>query len=63
MEQLCQTGTKQDNIHLTAILTENGETLRPKFKLIRQAHMAVKEFIGVLGRAALEAVLQLSAQD
>jgi hypothetical protein len=63
VEQVYQIATKKDNAELTAFLTENGQALLPMVELIQQAQMAVEDFIGVLGRAALEAVLQLWAEQ
>jgi transposase-like protein len=46
---------------LLEFLTQHGQQLLPFVELIADARMAVDEFIDVLGRASLEAVLQLSA--
>ena len=46
---------------LQEFLTQQGQQLLPFVELIADAQMAVDEFIDVLGRASLEAVLQLSA--
>jgi len=42
-------------------LVQNGQALLPMVELIEHAQVAVDEFIEVLGRASLEAVLELSA--
>ena len=42
-------------------LTQHGQQLLPFVELIADARLAVDEFIDVLGRASLEAVLELSA--
>jgi len=46
---------------LSDYLSRNGQALLPTIELVEQGQMVVEEFIGVLGRAALEAVLELSA--
>ncbi|HDP89246.1 MAG TPA: IS256 family transposase [Thioalkalivibrio sp.] len=61
MEQVYQIVERRDSRQLAAWLSENGQTLLPMVELIEQGQMVVDEFIGVLGRAALEAVLELSA--
>ena len=48
---------------MTDYLAQHGQMLLPMVELIEQAQLAVDEFIDVLGRAALEAVLQLSAEQ
>jgi hypothetical protein len=48
---------------LSRYLSENGQLLLPMVELIEQAQMVVDEFIDLLGTAALEAVLELSAQQ
>ncbi len=39
----------------------NGQALLPMIELIQQSRMAINELIDVMGRASIEAVLQLSA--
>jgi len=56
--QIAETG---DRKALTEFLVREGPGLLPFVELIADARMAVDEFIDVLGRASLEAVLQLSA--
>jgi transposase-like protein len=51
----------RDRKALTEFLVREGQGLLPFVELIADARMAVDEFIDVLGRASLEAVLQLSA--
>jgi transposase-like protein len=48
---------------LAEFLTRNGQLLLPMVELIQQSRMAVDELIDVLGRASIEAVLQLSARQ
>ena len=44
-------------------LAKNGQALLPMMELIEQSQLAVDEVIDVLGRAAIEAVLRLSAEQ
>ncbi len=48
---------------LTEHLAANGQLLLPMVDLIEQSRLAVDELIDVLGRATVEAVLQLSATN
>lgn len=61
MKQVYQIAQQKDNRALTKYLAQHGQMLLPMVELIEQAQLAVDEFIDVLGRAALEAVLELSA--
>ena len=53
---------RDDSQSLAEYLTENGQILLPTVELIEGSRMAIDELIDVLGRASIEAVLQLSAQ-
>jgi putative transposase len=46
---------------LTEFLVHNGQALLPMLELIQESRMAVDELIDVVGRASIEAVLELSA--
>ena len=46
---------------LTDFLVRNGQALLPMMELIEQSRMAIDELIDMMGRASIEAVLQLSA--
>ena len=46
---------------LTEFLVHNGQALLPMLELIQESRMAVDELIDVMGRASIEAVLELSA--
>jgi putative transposase len=46
---------------LTEFLVGNGQALLPMMELIEQSRMALDDLIDVMGRASIEAVLQLSA--
>ena len=63
MKRVYQIAERKDNRALTEYLAQHGQMLLPMVELIEQAQLAVDEFIDVLGRAALEAVLQLSAEQ
>ena len=54
---------KNDSRKLTEFLCQEGQLLLPMVELITQAEMAVDKVIEVTGRAAIEAVLTLSAQE
>ncbi len=62
MERPYHTIHKKDTQALAHFLTENGQVLLPMVELIEQSKLAVDELIDVLGRASIEAVLQLSAE-
>jgi transposase-like protein len=48
---------------LAAFLVRNGQALLPMLELVEQSRMAIDELIDVMGRASIEAVLGLSAQQ
>jgi len=48
---------------LAEFLVRNGQALLPMLDLIEQSRMAIDELIDVMGRASIEAVLQLSAEQ
>ena len=48
---------------LTEFLVHNGQALLPMLELIEHSRMAVDERIEVMGRASIEAVLELSARQ
>ncbi|MFQ5696472.1 MAG: IS256 family transposase [Terriglobia bacterium] len=62
MQRRYHTIRKNDTRALAHFLTQNGQALLPMVELIEQSQLAVDELIDVLGRASIEAVLQLSAQ-
>ncbi len=53
----------RDREGLTNFLAKNGQALLPMMELIEQSQMAVDEVIDVLGRATIETVLRLSAEQ
>jgi len=54
--------SKTDRRKLTDFLSQQGQLLLPALEIITQSRAAVDELIDVTGRAAIEAVLNLSAQ-
>ena len=52
---------RKDSQGFARYLAQNGQVLLPLVELVETSHMAVYELIEVLGRASIEAVLQLSA--
>lgn len=48
---------------LAEFLVRNGQALLPMLELIEDSRLAVDELIDVMGRASVEAVLELSAQQ
>lgn len=54
--------SRSDSRSLAEYLTENGQILLPMVELIEGSRMAIDELIDVLGRASIEAVLELSAR-
>jgi putative transposase len=58
-----QIADKNDSRKLAQFLAHDGQGLLPMVELLCHAEMAVDELIDVAGRAAIEAVLTLSAQQ
>jgi transposase-like protein len=58
-----QIAKKNDSRKLAEFLSQDGQGLLPMVELLCQAEMAVDELIDVAGRATIEAVLTLSAQQ
>ena len=66
MKKSYHTVGKQGKINeqqLTSFLVKNGQGLLPMVDLIEQCQLACDELIDVTGRAAIQAVLQLSAME
>jgi putative transposase len=59
VSKLGQTNARE----LTEFLSRNGQVLLPMVDLIEQSRLAVDELIDVAGRATIETVLQLSAEQ
>ena len=54
---------RRDSRALARFLSSEGQALLPMLELIEQAEMAVDDLIDVAGRATIETVLTLSAQE
>ena len=63
MKAAYQIADRRDSRALAEFLSGEGQALLPMLELIEQAEMAVDELIDVAGRATIEAVLTLSAQE
>ncbi len=63
MKAAYQITDRKDSRALADFLSSEGQILLPMLDLIEQAEMAVDELIEVAGRATIEAVLTLSAQE
>lgn len=63
VEKVYQIATKKNSRALADYLAQDGQLLLPMAELITQCRMAVDELIDVVGRAALEAVLKISAAE
>ena len=63
MKAAYQITDRKDSRALAQFLSGEGQALLPMLKLIEQAEMAVDELIDLAGRATIEAVLKLSAQE
>ena len=63
MKAAYQIADRKDSRALAQFLSREGQVLLPMLDLIEQAEMAVDELIDVAGRATIEAVLTLSAQE
>ena len=63
MKKDYQIASRSDRRALAEFLSQEGQLLLPMLKLIEQAELAVDELIDVAGRATIEAVLTLSAQQ
>jgi putative transposase len=63
MKKAYQVIDRKDSKKLAQFLSREGQLLLPMLELITGAEMAVDELIDVTGRAAIEAVLLLSAQE
>lgn len=61
--QIVGTGDRLSSEQLATMLSWEGQWLLPLVGLIEQAECAVDEVIDVMGRATIEAVLQLSAEQ
>ena len=63
MRQLYRTNQRLDSKKLAKYLAQDGQLLLPLLDLILNTESAIDEVIDVTGRAAIEAILLLSAQQ
>ena len=63
MKAAYQIANRGDSRALAEFLSQEGQLLLPMLELITQAEMSVDELIDVAGRATIEAILKLSAQE
>jgi len=63
MKSECQIIDKKDSKKLAQLLSKQGQLLLPLLELITKAEMAVDGLIDVAGRATIEAILIMSAQQ
>ncbi len=61
--QIAQTDTTVGSKQLADFLVKEGQLLLPMVQLVEQAEVAIDDLIDVMGRATIEAVLQMSAQE
>ena len=61
--QMIEKQGKASSRELAAFLAKEGQLLLPMVQLIEQAQVAVDEVIDVMGRATIEAVLMMSAEQ
>ena len=61
--QIAQTGTNVGSKELSDFLTKEGQLLLPMVQLIEDAEVAIDDLVDVMGRATIEAVLLMSAQQ
>src|SRR5437660_12875186 len=54
---------RKDSRALAEFLSQEGQVLLPMVQLIEQSERAVDELIDLTGRATVEAVLRMSAQE
>ena len=63
MTRAYQVAGRRDSRKLAEFLSKEGQLLLPMLDRITQAEMAVDELIDAAGRATIEAILLMSAQD
>lgn len=61
MKKSYQVIRRQDRRALVRWLTKHGQGLLPLVELLERTELGLDQLIGVTGRAAVEAVLELSA--
>ena len=63
MRQLYRANQRLDSKKLAKYLAQDGQMLLPLLDLVLNTESAIDEVIDVTGRAAIEAILLLSAQE
>ena len=63
MKRAYQISEKRDSRALSEFLAKDGQLFLPMLELIEQSALAVDELIDVMGRATIEAVLLMSAEQ
>ena len=61
--QIFKSESPLDSQQVSAFLSKEGQLLLPMVDLVEQAQCAVDEVIDVMGRATIEAILQMSAEQ
>ena len=59
--QIVSADANLDSKELATFLAKDGQLLLPMLNLVEQAQCAIDELVDVMGRATLEAILQMSA--
>ena len=63
MEEPYHIVEKKDTQRWAEVLAKNGQALLPMVELIEQSRLALDELVDQVGRATIEAVLRLSAEQ
>lgn len=61
--QVVDSSSKLDSRHLAEFLSQEGQLLLPLLDLVTQGQRAIDEVIDVMGRATIEAILKMSAEE
>ena len=62
MKRTYEVAGQADKRAITEFLKQEGQLLLPMVDLVERAELAIDEVIGVMGRATIEAVLEMSAE-
>src|SRR5262245_5963237 len=61
--QVVDSSSKLDSCELAEFLSRDGQLLLPLLDLVTQGERAIDEVIDVMGRATIEAILKMSAEE
>ena len=61
--QIVSADANLDSKELATFLAKDGQLLLPMLNLVEQAQCAIDELVDVMGRATIEAILQMSAEQ